>query len=68
MAANDPKLKMKVLREDYYDDEVKKIKADGYKLKDIEKASYLNYSSGNTLPVNKNVDKGYGTFDDGLLF
>lgn len=59
---------MKVLRKDYYVDNAAKVKVGGFPLKNVSEESYLNYSSKNTLPINKKAADGYSTFDDGLLF
>ena len=59
---------MKVLRKDYYENDISKIGSKDFPLKDIKESTVLNYSSSKTLPVNKKSENSYGTFDDGLLF
>lgn len=59
---------MKVLRKDYYENDISKIGSKDFPLKDIKESTVLNYSSSKILPVNKKSENSYGTFDDGLLF
>lgn len=56
------KVSMKVLRKDYYQDEIEKINTKN------DFTPKQNYSSGNSLPINKKEEEGFSTFDDGLLF
>lgn len=59
---------MKVLRKDNYEDDAGKIKIAAFPLENITDIGLKNYSSLNTLPVNKKEKDSFSTFDDGLLF
>ena len=68
LASNDDLLdiKMNILRPDYYVDDGLLLNQGGFDSENV--ADHLfNYSTFNTLPLNKKVD-GYHTFDDGLMF
>ena len=60
-------VRMKVIRPTYYKDNMATVKVNGFKVHDILQEGVMNYTSGNTLEVNKNADC-FSTFDDGLLF
>lgn len=61
---------LQVLRPDYYDDAGAVVNVEALGLSDIyeNQKDLFNYNSPNTLHLNKNIDNGHSTYDDGLLF